>query len=139
MNNNLAKSAFSGVIGTTFMTLFSIFASEKRGRQFREPEILSMLLKDLPINKSKRIIIGWIAHYMVSVSFNMVNQKLLDKLQKSPTFLNGVLLGAVNGAVGLAIWKAIFEAHPSPPKIGLNRYLAHLFLAHLIFASLANV
>lgn len=139
MNNNLAKSAISGVMGTTFMTLFSIITSEKKNRQFREHEILSMLLKAFPVEKSNRVAIGWIAHYMTGVAFNTVNQSILRKLEKSPTFFNGLLLGAVNGTIGIAIWKTIFELHPNPPKISLNRYLAHLMLAHLVFASMANV
>lgn len=139
MTNDLVKSALTGVIGTSFMTLFSIITSEKKNRQFKEPEILGMLLKNLPINKGNRIAIGWIAHYLTGVAFNVVNQNILKKLHSSPTFFNGLLLGAVNGAVGVAIWKAIFEAHPNPPKISMNRYLAHLMLAHLIFAALSNV
>lgn len=139
MNNNLAKSAISGVTGTTFMTLFSIITSEKKNRQFREHEILSMLLKIFPLQKSNRVAIGWIAHYLTGVAFNTVNQNILAKLQKSPTFLNGLLLGALNGTIGIAVWKTIFMIHPNPPKISLNRYLAHLMLAHLVFASMANV
>jgi hypothetical protein len=139
MNNNLAKSAISGVMGTTFMTLFSIITSEKKNRQFREHEILSMLLKTFPIQKSNRVALGWLAHYMTGVAFNTINQYVLRKLQKTPTFFNGLMLGAANGAIGIAVWKTIFEIHPNPPKISLNRYLAHLMLAHLVFASMANV
>ena len=139
MNNDLVKSAISSVIGTTFMTIFSIVTSEKKDRQFREPEILSKLLEVFPLNKSNRVALGWIAHYLTGMTFNMANQAILNKLKTSPTFFNGLLLGGFNGAIGVAIWKAIFEAHPSPPRISLNRYLAHLMFAHLIFAALANV
>jgi hypothetical protein len=139
MENNLAKSALTGVIGTTFMTIFSIITSEKKGRQFREHEILIKLLKAFPISKSNRVALGWIAHYLTGMTFNMANQAILKKLKTSPTFFNGLILGGLNGAIGIAVWKLIFETHPSPPKISLNRYLAHLMLAHLVFASLANL
>lgn len=139
MNNDLLKSAVSGVIGTTFMSLFSVLTSETKKEQFKEHQILSDLLKKVPLNKNNRLALGWIAHYLTGVSFNMANQAILNKLKTSPTFFNGLLLGALNGAVGIAIWKAVFEAHPSPPNINLKKYLAHLVLAHLVFASLANV
>jgi len=139
MNNVLIKSAITGAIGTSFMTLLSIITSEQKGRQFREPEILGSLLKPLPLNKNSRLAIGWIAHYITGMGFNMVNQALLKKIKTSPTLFNGLLLGAANGAVGIAIWKAIFEVHPSPPRISQQKYLAHLLLAHIVFAAFSNI
>jgi len=139
MNNDLVKSALTGVIGTSVMSLFSIITSENKNKQFKEHEILSMLLKSFPLNKSNRVALGWILHYATGMSFSILNQKILKKLETSPTFFNGVLLGAVNGTIGIAIWKAIFEIHPSPPNINLKRYLAHLMIAHIVFAALSNV
>lgn len=139
MNTDLVKPALSGAIGTTCMTLFSIITSEKKKRQFREYEILTMLLKEFPVSKSNRVALGWIAHYLTGIAFNVANQKLLKLLKTKPTLLNGILLGVANGIIGIVIWKTIFKIHPSPPAISLNRYLPHLMLAHLIFGAFSNV
>lgn len=139
MNSHVLKSAASSIPGTTGMTVFSILTSQKKHQQFREHEILSALLKIFPLNERTRNTLAWTGHYGMGMAFNVINQQLLKKLKGSPTFLNGLLLGAVNGAIGITIWKIIFELHPSPPKINLNRYLAHLMIAHLVFAGLSNV
>lgn len=139
MNSHVLKSAASSIPGTTGMTVFSILTSQKKHQQFREHEILSALLKIFPLNERTRNALAWTGHYGMGMAFNVINQQLLKKLKGSPTFLNGLLLGAVNGAIGITIWKIIFELHPSPPKINLNRYLAHLMIAHLVFAGLSNV
>jgi hypothetical protein len=139
MTSLLAKSAASSIMGTTGMTIFSILSSQKKNQQFREHEILAALLKILPINSRHRMALAWAGHYGMGMAFNMVNQLLLKKLKSSPTLLNGLLLGAANGVIGVTVWKTIFELHPSPPKINVNHYLSHLMLAHLVFAALSNV
>jgi hypothetical protein len=139
MNDNLIKSAVSDIIGSTFMSLFSELITEKKQEQFKQHHILSHLIRKMPLNQDNRLAVGWIAHYLTGVSFNVANQTIINKLRTSPTFFNGLLLGALNGSAGIAIWKAAYEPHPSSPNIRLNKYLAHLVLAHLIFASLANV
>lgn len=139
MNSQLIKSAALSVPGTTGMTVFSILTSKKKHQQFREHEILSALLKIFPFTEKTRNILAWAGHYGMGMAFNAINQQMLKKIKSSPTLLNGLLLGAANGAIGITIWKIIFELHPSPPKINLNRYLAHLMIAHLVFAGLSNL
>ncbi len=139
MSSQLLKSAVSSIPGTTGMTFFSILTSQKKNEQFREHEILSALLKIFHLNEKSRKTLAWAGHYGMGMSFNVVNQQILKKLKISPTLLNGVLLGAANGAVGIMIWKLIFKLHPSPPNINLNKYLAHLMIAHLVFAALSNI
>ena len=139
MNVDLVKPSLSGAIGTTCMTLFSVMSSEKKHRQFKEHEILAILLKPLPLSKNKRLALAWLGHYAVGIGFNTLNQTLLKSLRKKPGFFNGLLLGAANGLIGIAIWKTIFALHPKPPKINLNRYLAHLMLAHLVFGAFSNI
>lgn len=138
MSAELLKPALSGAIGTTFMTVFSSLVSEKKKRQFREHELLSDLLNVFPIEKNNRIRLALAGHYSTGMAFNIANQWILRKMKAKPTLLNGILLGALNGAIGIAVWKTIFEIHPSPPKISLKRHLAHLLLAHLIFGTLSN-
>jgi hypothetical protein len=138
MSSQILKSAASSVPGTTGMTIFSILTSQKKQEQFREHEILAALLKIFPLNDKARMTLAWAGHYGVGMAFNTINQQLLKKLKSSPTLLNGILLGAVNGAVGITIWKLIFMLHPSPPNINLNKYLSHLMIAHLVFGALSN-
>lgn len=139
MKVELIKPALLGALGTTGMTLFSILTSEKKNQQFREHEILSLLMKPLPISKTNRVALGLIGHYLTGMGFNTVNQAFLKRIKKKPTFLNGLLLGAANGVVGIAIWSVIFKLHPNPPDINLRRYLGHLMLAHLVFGASSNL
>lgn len=139
MNLDLVKPALTGVFGTAGMTMFSEVTTQKKNHQFREHEILSELLKVAHLKKNNRLALGWAGHFMTGMVFNIINQRILKAITLKPSILNGLLFGAANGLVGIAIWKVIFELHPSPPKINLPRYLGHLMLAHLVFAVLSNI
>ena len=126
---------FAGIVGTSAMTLFSYLVSERKNKNFREPELLGQLIERLPIKSSNQSahIAGWAIHYAIGISFMVCYSKIWEHTRSKPTLSSGALLGAVNGLVGVSGWKLMFEAHPNPPAKELKPFFGHLILAHVVF------
>lgn len=117
------------------MTLFSYVTSTIKKENFKEPELLGMLLYDiLPhLKKQHRDIIGWNLHYLVGLTFAFLYAKIWEDSGIKPTLKSGLILGALSGILGISVWKLCFRIHPHPPKISFRRYYGHLLVTHLIF------
>lgn len=138
---NTGKILASAIIGTSAMTLFSYLISRSENRNYREPEILSQLVKRLPIDASKESadIAGWLAHYTVGTLFVAIYNELWKRKKIEPGLTSGALLGAVSGLVGISGWKIVFNIHPDPPIKNLKTYFGHLILAHIVFGIFSSV
>lgn len=66
------KVLSSGIFGTTAMTIFSYVVSEVKHENFREPEIMSLLFKNLSIiilqYGTYLGYLAWICHYIIGFS-----------------------------------------------------------------------
>jgi hypothetical protein len=127
----------SGAIaGTSVMTLYSYLLSESKNKQFREPELLAILLKRLfpRINKSTTRMEGWMLHYLVGLFFTSIYDRVWRKT-KGPSLSSALLLGAISGVVGISVWKKTFDLHPEPPLIEFKKYYGQLLVAHLVFGA----
>jgi hypothetical protein len=131
----LQKILAAGLTGTSFMTLFSYVVSDIKNKNFREPELLGKLVYTLLPGTDKRFsqIVGWNLHYLVGFIFSLFYIKIWEETGLKPSLKSALLLGALSGVVGLAVWKLCFKAHPNPPKISFRRYYGHLIATHLVF------
>ncbi len=134
--NHAVNNIASATTGTTTMTLFSYIASAIAKENFSEPEHLkTMIHRLLPQLSTKQArIAGWAGHYAVGLVFMLVYHELWKAGRIKKKFGTGLLLGGISGAVAVAIWKATFKAHPSPPKTHFTGYYAQLVPAHVVFA-----
>lgn len=130
---NIANITTAALTGTSAMTLFSYLISEAKNKQFREPEILAILIQRLFPNVPKNIPVveGWALHYAVGALFCAGYDRVWN--QRKPSFLSGLLLGAACGLLGIGVWKGTLKLHPHPPSIDFSKYAPHLLIAHLIF------
>ncbi|MBZ9728067.1 hypothetical protein LB467_00035 [Salegentibacter sp. JZCK2] len=132
---HLGKILISAIVGTSAMTLFSYLISNKKNRNFREPQVLGQLIKRLPKSGSKKSaqIAGWGLHYAIGTLFVVCYSELWQQTKVKPSLTSGTLLGAGSGLIGIGGWKLMFEAHPNPPAKNLKPYFGHLILAHIVF------
>ncbi|MEO5572714.1 MAG: hypothetical protein ABIT08_06975 [Bacteroidia bacterium] len=135
------KILSSAIAGTSAMTLFSYLVSESKNKNFREPEILSQLIKRLPIQNSKTSadISGWCAHYTVGIIFVALYHELWKETKIKPSITSGITLGALSGLVGIGTWQGIFGMHPNPPSKNLKKYFKHLMIAHMVFGAFSAI
>lgn len=142
MNASVVKKiGFSGIAGTTTMTLYSYFLSRKKEKRFREPQILNYLIygKEEVVmgsaEKSSLLLPGFVIHYGTGILFSSFYHLLWKKKVKAGILKSGLGCGLTLGLVGISIWKSVFKLHPNPPKIDLNSYLGQLLIAHLVFGT----
>jgi Na+/proline symporter len=139
--NKPAKIVLSGIMGTNVMTLFSYLISALAKENFSEPEHLSTMINRLAPGISKKWlkVAGWGAHYAVGILFAAVYAELWENGTIKPSVRNGLVIGALSGAIAVLIWKATFKAHPLPPWIDFKNYYLQLVPAHMVFAVFATI
>ena len=137
------KIVLASVTGTAFMSLFSYFISGRRKKQFKEPVILSTLVRNTDalqnLKKNRAHQLGWLLHYLAGLSFSMAYDQIWRKTGSRPSLQNGIVFGGVNGLVGILIWKSVIDAHPRPPLLEYKKYYSHLLAAHIVFGAFAAV
>lgn len=138
-NSQTCKVIVSGLTGTTFMTAFSYYVSAAKNENFREPQLLAILAKRMipSLSRKEALIIGWKLHYDVGLLFVSCYAAVWKKSR--PGILSGLLLGALSGLIGIAVWKTVFSLHPNPPRIKYGNYYGHLFVTHLVFGAFAGI
>lgn len=129
------KILIPALVGTSAMTLFSYQVTESKNKNFREPELLGILIKRLPISVSKESaqMAGWGMHYAIGILFVVFYSELWDRTIVKPSLTTGTLLGTGSGIIGVTGWKVMFEGHPNPPAKNLKPFFGHLLLAHIVF------
>jgi len=139
--NTAGKILVAGIIGTTFMTVFSYLIANKEEEQYREPELLNSLIdrsKYLPsIRNKKTHPAGWAAHYIIGILFMLSYKMLWHKALKKPSITKTIIIGSASGAVGIVSWKIFFSQHDNPPHNDRYGYYRQLFFAHIIFSASA--
>ena len=135
MQLSLTHILLAGLVATVLMTLFSYALSYAVERNFKEPEILGILLKRLAphLNTLVYYLFGWVLHFAVGYLFVTAYSLLWENTAIKPTLLNGVWIGFVSVLAGIGIWHVTLKLHPNPPFLNLPAYYANLLVAHVIF------
>lgn len=137
----IEKIIISGIIGTTFMTLYSYKKAKKEKDRYVEPELLNDLIdnsKNLPeIENTKTHPAGWGLHYATGISFVAAYWILWRKVLKQPSLPKMLAVGSVSGIAGILVWKTLFSQHDNPPRNDRSDYYKQLFIAHIVFSVFA--
>lgn len=132
------KKLIASIIATSAMTIFSYYVSRKKHKQFREPQLLAEVLKDIqhkPKVQSPELYSGFLIHYLVGYSFVFMYKLLWDYSSLKPNIKDGMVIGFVNGIFGAAVWKLTFMLKPGKAETQELNYLLHLVLAHVVFGA----
>lgn len=133
---DIIKILIATLIGTSLMTLFSYAVSEAYRKLFKEPVLLNLLLERagiVNIADSRKDAIGWILHFLIGLAFVIIYDRIWAWTDLEPSWLNGLIFGAVSGIVGILSWMIMFALHPREPRIDFKLYYWQLFFAHIIF------
>lgn len=137
----IEKIVIAGVVGTTFMTLYSYLKARKENQEYVEPVMINKLIdnsENLPgISDEESHISGWGLHYATGIGFVAGYYLIWEKALAKPTLPKILLIGAFSGATGIAVWKLLFAQHNRPPQNYRHGYYRQLFIAHIIFTLFA--
>lgn len=138
---NAEKIIIAGLVGTTFMTLYSYWMSKKEKQEYVEPVMLNKLLArsdKLPeIDNEESNPAGWGLHYLAGIAFVTSYWLIWNRALKNPTPGNILLIGVSSGISGIAVWKLLFAQHDNPPHNYRYGYYRQLLIAHIVFAAFA--
>lgn len=127
---------FSGFCATSLMTAFSYFIATWKKSQFREPELLNILISRAGLTAlkiSKKSALGWVIHYTIGYFFVVIFYLIWKNIDWSPTLISGAVFGLAAGLVGLTGWIIFFKISPDPPKIDYSGFYFQIVVAHIIF------
>ena len=131
------KIIIAGVVGTTFMTLYSYLQAKKENQQYVEPVMINKLIdnsKNLPSLEDEELHpAGWLLHYATGIAFVSFYWLLWKKALTKPTLPKIIILGSLSGIMGILVWKYLFAQHDRPPKNYRYGYYRQLLIAHIIF------
>ncbi len=124
---------------TSAMTLFSYAVSASFRELYKEPVLLTFLLKQLKIDVSDKgkATLAWILHYFIGFIFVYTYHILWVNHILSLSLLNAFLLGSICGIIGIAGWMILFKLADYKPHIDFKGYYIQLFFAHIIFGIVA--
>jgi hypothetical protein len=134
------KIILSGVVGTTFMTLYSYLASRREKQQYVEPVLLNKLISKgdfVSLQNDYSHPAGWLLHFGTGTVFMTLYRLLWRKATLKPTVLNTFTLGVLSGLAGIVIWRSLFKLHDNPPRNYRYGYYRQLLVAHIIFSMAA--
>ncbi|WP_378187068.1 hypothetical protein ACE939_01810 [Aquimarina sp. W85] len=124
-------------IATLMMTAFSYLASYIRKRQFKEPELLTILMhRHFKINSDKRTtnLPGWVLHFLLGYLFLFIYDSCFVYTSIEPSLGWSFIVGIGMGILGIIGWQIIFAINPNPPKVTFHEFYIQLVIAHVIFA-----
>ena len=135
------KILVSGLIATSFMTLFSYLVSAYKRENFKEPELLGGLEKDaLPaVAKELSLPAGWATHFSIGIVWAALYEYLWQNLNVKPTVKTALVLGGFSGLTGILIWWLAFRIHPRAPRTQYRKFFGHLLLAHFVYSISATM
>lgn len=135
------KIIIAGVVGTTFMTLYSYLKSKQEKQEYVEPVMINKLIdksENLPdVKNNDTHPVGWGLHYLTGIAFVSAYWLIWHKALRKPTTLKIVVTGTASGLVGIAVWKLLFTQHDNPPHNYRYGYYRQLLIAHIVFSAFA--
>ncbi|OGO69397.1 MAG: hypothetical protein A2Z49_04870 [Chloroflexi bacterium RBG_19FT_COMBO_56_12] len=128
---NIIGSIIAGLLGTLAMTLLMIMAPRMG---MPKMDIIGMLGTMFTASEGAARVLGTPAHFMMGVIFAIIYSLLWSLGIGSPTWLWGLIFGAVHGVVVMVMMPVVTKMLPRPPQIESGPLMVvGLLMGHLAF------
>jgi len=128
---NIFGSIIAGLLGTLVMTAL-IYIAPRMG--IPKMDIIGMLGTMFTASEGTARVLGTIAHFMMGVIFAIIYALLWSLGIGSPTWLWGLIFGAIHGVVAIVMMPVMIKMHPRPPQMESGPLMAvGLLMGHLAF------
>lgn len=126
----------AGFAATSLMTAFSYLVANWRKSQFREPELLNILISRASFTSlkiPKNHFTGWAIHYTIGCLFVLIFNLIWRYSGLQVSLLSGAGFGFIAGIFGITGWIVFFKLNSNPPEIDFRNFYIQLLIAHIIF------
>lgn len=126
----------SGCCAIFCMTGFSYILARITGENFREPELLNILLPSTKIGgyTNRRHWKGWIIHFIIGFAFASTFNALWSFDLFSASWSNAGVFGLCAGILSVGCWYIFIKWSSVEPPVILKGFYVQLVLAHIIFS-----
>src|SRR3972149_1334072 len=111
---NIFGSIIAGLLGTLVMALLMIMAPRMG---MPKMDIIGMLGTMFTASEGTARVLGILAHFMMGVIFAIIYALLWSFGIGSPTWLWGLIFGAVHGVVAMVMIPVVMRMHPRPTQM----------------------
>jgi hypothetical protein len=127
----------SSVLATSCMTACSYLLSYVTKKNFREPEILAGMIRNVcghPRGQASFLPTGWLLHYLFGAAWSPVQYSI--HLYRKPKTGNpdALLFGACGGIIGIWAWDLMMHRAKYAPPVRKRDFYSQLVVAHLIYS-----
>ncbi len=128
---NIVGAIVAGLAGTAAMTVL-MYLAPMMG--LPKMDIIGMLGSMFTSNKGTATILGLVTHFMMGAFFAIIYALLWSLGIGSPTWLWGLIFGAVHGVVAIVTMPLMARMHPRPPEMegGMLTMLGQL-MGHMVY------
>lgn len=128
---NILNAILSSLAGTLVMTILMYMAP---AMGMPKMDIIGMLGTMFTPNQGVARAMGIIAHFMMGAVFAIIYALLWSQGIGSPTWLWGLIFGAVHGVVAMLTMPMMVKMHPRPPQMDSGTMMAvGLIVGHMAF------
>lgn len=128
---DIVGAIVAGLAGTAVMTALMYMAPTMG---MPKMDIIGMLGTMVAAKRDTATILGVVMHFMMGVIFAIVYALLWSAGIGDPTWIWGVIFGAVHGVVVIAMMPIMMRMHPrSPEMAGGPQLMAGQLMGHLVY------
>lgn len=132
----ILQDLFSGFCATFGMTGFSYILARIKDDNFREPELLNILLftKIKRFRSKRRHLAGWIMHFLIGVALMSLFNALWHFAIIPPLYSYTMIMGVCAGILACVGWHMLFKLSSPDPPVALKHFYLQLIFAHILFS-----
>lgn len=128
---NIISAILSGLAGTLMMTVLMYIAP---AMGMPKMDIIGMLGTMFTANQGAARVMGTVAHFMIGAVFAIIYALLWSFGIGSPTWLWGLIFGAVHGVVTMMMIPMMMKVHPRPPQMDSGAMMmVGMLMGHMVF------
>lgn len=129
---DLTAAIVAGVVATAIMTTL-MYLSPLMGMP--KMDMLGMMgTMIVPQTNTTAYVIGGIVHFLMGIVFAIVYTWIWLNWFGAPTWLWGLIFGAIHGVIAIVVMPLMMRVHPRPPQMQTGALTAvGMIMGHMVF------
>ncbi|MDT8304379.1 MAG: hypothetical protein RRC07_00470 [Anaerolineae bacterium] len=127
----IGSAIIAGLVGTAVMTAL-MYLGPRMGMP--EMDMIGMLGTMVTADEGLAKPIGAVIHFMMGAIFAIIYAFVWANLFGAPTWLWGLVFGAIHGVIAIVTMPMMIRMHPRPPAMQMGpQMMMGILMGHLVF------